>query len=38
MDVREHAASTQVDLTQGYIPTEVITEEDNAPLITAQIE
>ena len=38
MDVREHTASTQVDLTQGYIPTEVITEEDNAPLITAQIE
>ncbi len=38
MEVREHAASTQVDLSQGYISTEVITEEDNAPLITAQIE
>ena len=38
MEVREHTASTQVDLTQGYISTEVITEEENAPLITAQIE
>ena len=37
MDVKEHTASTQVDLTQGYISADV-TPQDEVPLITAQIE
>ena len=38
LGVSEHSASTQVDLTQGYIAAEIIQQEEDAPLITAQIE
>ncbi len=37
LDVKEHAASTQVDLTQGFVSAD-ITQEEELPLITAQIE
>ena len=38
MDVETHAASTQVDLSNGYIAAEMTVPEEDAPLITAQIE
>ena len=38
MDVETHAASTQVDLSNGYIAAEMTVPEEEAPLITAQIE
>ena len=38
MGVEEHAASTQVDLNKGFVAAEIIPQEDDAPLITAQIE
>lgn len=38
LGVDEHTASTQVDLSQGYIAAEMVAQEEDAPLITAQIE
>ena len=38
MDVETHAASTQVDLSNGYVAAEMTVPEEDAPLITAQIE
>ena len=38
MGVEAHAASTQVDLTKGYVTAEMAQQEEDAPLITAQIE
>ena len=38
LSVDEHTASTQVDLSQGYIAAEMVAQEEEAPLITAQIE
>ena len=38
LDVKEHTASTQVDLTQGFISADIIPQEEEIPLITAQIE
>ena len=38
MSVEAHTASTQVDLSRGYVSAEVIAQEDTLPLITAQIE
>jgi hypothetical protein len=37
MEVKEHAASTQVDLSKGYVAADVNPQEE-LPLITAQIE
>ena len=38
MDVKEHEASTQVDLTQGFVSADLSQQEEELPLITAQIE
>ena len=37
MEVKEHTASTQVDLSKGYVTSDVNPQEE-LPLITAQIE
>ena len=37
MEVKEHTASTQVDLSKGYVAADVNPQEE-LPLITAQIE